>query len=596
MTSYPSLPMVPALSVGCLKRIIKSTGPPTAADVRQSVVQILGTKRVANGSIRCILWDGVDSYKMSIIKQSPENDAKMASNQFQTYSVVRLINYWVSTIGANDAEVLVISQLETLMTGSQINCKLDVGPQPTAAPLPPPANTCDNQNNMNNANNEASIDTSKVCPILAITPFFNAWLIRARVVSKTAVRTYKGRDGKADGRLFSFDVADDSADIRFTAFNKECDKYFDIIEKDMNYYFQRGSVKSANRKYSNLKSDYEITLNADSVVVLCNEAMAAPPVRFRFTAIAQLEGQAVGDLVDVIGVVRNVGTIQTIVAKKTSIEYRKRDVSIVDKTLAEVRLTLWSEEADGFCGVAGQVMAIKNAIVGEFNGKTLKCAANATTDLDPDLPEAHILKGWYDREMAGGGLKDIRALSKGSDGNGGANETKYLCQINEESVPEGQTVYYNCKATVVATNRSERHMYKSCANTGCSKKVREENNFYYCEKCKHNSPQFEWRLMISLSLNDPTGDHWVTAFQEVAEKITGKPVAELSALYESSPDEYQSLITSTLYFKTFVFRIGSRIDVYNDERRVKSTCFAATPLDPIQRSKELIEFIKSSIN
>ncbi|CAG2165033.1 unnamed protein product [Oppiella nova] len=268
--------------------------------------------------------------------------------------------------------------------------------------------------------------------------------------------------------------------------------------------------------------------------------------------------------------------------------------------LAEVRLTLWRREAEEFAGCTGQVMAIKNAIVGDFRGRTLSCAPNATLELDPDLPEAHILKGWYERELALGGagnLKSVQPLSKASgDAANGANEYRFLAQINEQSVPQdGQSLYYNCKGTVVATNRADRHLYKSCGNNGCSKKVREENGFYFCDKCGHNGHQFQWRLMLSVLVSDATGDQWVTAFHEVAEKLIGRPVAELSALYESSVDEYQALV-SALLFRTFQLRCGSKVDEYNGERRVKSTCYSAQPVDPIQRARQLMASINEWTN
>jgi replication factor A1 len=108
--------------------------------------------------------------------------------------------------------------------------------------------------------NTSAINPENLCPINAITPFYNAWTIKARVTAKTSIRPLERHGG---GQVFSFHAIDDTSEIRIVAFNAECHKYFNIIEKNLVYYIAKGIVKTANKKFSNLKSDYEITLTND---------------------------------------------------------------------------------------------------------------------------------------------------------------------------------------------------------------------------------------------------------------------------------------------------------------------------------------------
>ncbi len=161
------------------------------------------------------------------------------------------------------------------------------------------------------------------------------------------------------------------------------------------------------------------------------------------------------------------------------------------------------------------------------------------------------------------------------------------------SVPNDSTLYFNCRAVIVSAGRPQNLMYKSCGLNGCSKKVRDESNgLYHCDKCGTDSPAFQWRIMLSICISDCTGDLWLTAFQEVAEKMIGLKVDELSQTFESDPNQYNSII-SGLIFKTFNFRIGSKIDEYNNEKRVKSTAFGVYAIDPIERSKKLIQNLRA---
>jgi replication factor A1 len=91
------------------------------------------------------------------------------------------------------------------------------------------------------------------CPINALTPYFNKWTIRGRVTSKKEIRTYSNQrlvwlfdfilfysarklayllhaTLRGEGKLFSFDIVDShGGEIKVTAFNSECEKYFPMI-------------------------------------------------------------------------------------------------------------------------------------------------------------------------------------------------------------------------------------------------------------------------------------------------------------------------------------------------------------------------------
>ena len=46
---------------------------------------------------------------------------------------------------------------------------------------------------------------------------------------------------------------------------------------------------------------------------------------------------------------------------------------------------------------AGQhpILALKNAKIGDFNGRTLSTTSSTSVTLDPDIPEAGHLRQWY---------------------------------------------------------------------------------------------------------------------------------------------------------------------------------------------------------
>jgi hypothetical protein len=80
----------------------------------------------------------------------------------------------------------------------------------------------------------------------------------------------------------------------------------------------------------------------------------------------------------------------------------KREITIVDNTGMSVRLTLWGRTAENFNpggtaedGSATQpVIAFKGVRVGDFGGRSLSMMSSSTMMVDPDIDEAHTLRGW----------------------------------------------------------------------------------------------------------------------------------------------------------------------------------------------------------
>lgn len=71
-------------------------------------------------------------------------------------------------------------------------------------------------------------NVKNVLPIVALNPYQNRWVIKARVVSKGNIRTWS--NPRTEGKLFSMDLMDESGGIRATAFTDVCDKFFEMLE------------------------------------------------------------------------------------------------------------------------------------------------------------------------------------------------------------------------------------------------------------------------------------------------------------------------------------------------------------------------------
>lgn len=63
------------------------------------------------------------------------------------------------------------------------------------------------------------------------------------------------------------------------------------IWMDQVYYISKGSLKIANKQYTSVKNDYEMTLNGESTVIPCDDGCDVPMMQWDFVSIGDLENR-----------------------------------------------------------------------------------------------------------------------------------------------------------------------------------------------------------------------------------------------------------------------------------------------------------------
>uniref|UniRef100_A0A4W6BQ56 Replication protein A subunit n=1 Tax=Lates calcarifer TaxID=8187 RepID=A0A4W6BQ56_LATCA len=429
--------------------------------------------------------------------------------------------------------------------------------------------------------------TSKVVPIASLNPYQSKWTIRARVTNKSTIRTWSNSRG--DGKLFSMEVVDESGEIRVTGFNQEVDKFYTLIEVGKVYYISKCSLKIANKQYTSVKNDYEMTFSGESTVIPCDDSCDVPMVQCDFVSISDLENRDKDAIIDVIGVCKSVEEV-TRITTKSNREVTKRTLSLMDMSGKVVTVTLWGEEAEKFDGSGQPIVAIKGAKLSDFGGRSLSASFNSTLMINPDIPEAYKLRGWYDKE---GHAMDGQSLTELKGGSGGGNTNwKALSDVKTEHLGHGDKAdYYTCIATIVYL-RKENCLYQACPSQDCNKKVvDQQNGMYRCEKCDKEFPNFKYRLILSANIADYGDNQWVTCFQESAEAILGQNAAYLGQLKDSNETAFDEIFQQA-NFNTFVFRNRVKLETYNDESRIKATVMDVKPVDHKDYSKRLIMNIR----
>ena len=170
---------------------------------------------------------------------------------------------------------------------------------------------------------------SNIYPIESLSPYAHKWTIKALVTSKSEIKTW--HKPNSEGKLFSVNLLDDSGEIKATGFNDQCDMLYDLFQEGCVYYISTPcKVNMAKKQFSNLKNDYELAFERDTVVEKAEDQQNLPQVRYNFTNIAALQEIEKDTTIDIIAVLKEVSEVSQITSKTTQKPFDKRELTLVD--------------------------------------------------------------------------------------------------------------------------------------------------------------------------------------------------------------------------------------------------------------------------
>ncbi|XP_078102045.1 replication protein A 70 kDa DNA-binding subunit isoform X2 [Sander vitreus] len=566
------------LSEGAIEALSNGTGG------NDAVLQLVNIRKIDGGSglprFRVMMSDGLhtlSSFMLSTQLNFMAEENRLAPN------CVCILKKHVTNILKDKRRVVIILEMEVIKSAEDVAGRIG---EPTPYTEGNKGFNRDFGKKAPSAMPSTPGDRSKVVPIASLNPYQSKWTIRARVTNKSSIRTWSNSRG--DGKLFSMEIVDESGEIRVTGFNQEVDKFFSLVEVGKVYYVSKGSLKIANKQYTSVKNDYEMTLNGESSIIPCEDDCDVPVMQCDFVSIGDLENREKDAIVDVIGVCKSVDEV-TRLTTKSNREVSKRTLNLIDMSGKLVTVTLWGEEAEKFEASGQPIVAIKGAKLSDFGGRSLSASFSSTLMINPDIPEAYKLRGWYDKE---GHAMDGQSLTEVKGSGGGLTNWKTLSDVKTEHLGHGDKAdYYTCIATIVYL-RKENCLYQACPSQECNKKVVDQHNgMFRCEKCDKEFPNFKYRLILSANIADYADNQWVTCFQESAEAILGQNAAYLGQLKDSNEAAFDEVFQQA-NFNTFVFRSRVKLETYNDESRIKATVMDVKPVDHKDYSKRLIMNIR----
>ncbi|KAH0832173.1 hypothetical protein J3R83DRAFT_13086 [Lanmaoa asiatica] len=470
-----------------------------------------------------------------------------------------------------------------------------------------------------------------IYPIEGLSPYQNNWTIKARVTQKSDVKTWSNQRG--EGKLFNATLMDETGEIRATAFNAVVDELYDKLEEGKVYYISKGRVNLAKKKFSNVQNDYEMNFeknteieevghsidsgaSVNELTSQCVDTANLPTIRYNFISLSSLEDLQKDSTCDVIAIVKEVGPLGEVISKASNKSVAKRDLTIVDKSLYSVRMTIWGRQAETFTADDLPVVAFKGVKVGDFGGRNLSMLSSSYMTISPDIEEAHLLRGWYDGI---GAEKSFQSHSNTISSSGSSfagfnrNEMRHLSDVKESQLGmSDKAEFFSVRATVMHI-KSDNIAYPACPTQGCNKKVTDlgGDSGWRCEKCEKTFERPEYRYVLctrilatrilthspryimSVAVADWSGQVWLQGFNDAGLAVFGKTADEVMEIKERNEPEYNALMAQSAG-KTFNFSCRAKQDTYNDQTRVRYGISKISQLDYYEEAKHIRDLLKES--
>ncbi|KAF8517579.1 hypothetical protein BU17DRAFT_76387 [Hysterangium stoloniferum] len=579
------------LSSGACAQITRAPLDDAHAWSMQPTVQFLSIKKLPNSKseanpdrYRLIISDGVHFVQAMLSTQL--ND--LVENETVKKHSVAILEKYTSNVVQNKRLIIVLGMrvlgeaTEKLGDPKSLDTT-PAEPPPNVAPAvsaaaPHPSRPVQNSGGR----------TAPIFPIEGLSPYQNKWTIKARVTQKSEIKHWS--NAKGEGKLFSLTFMDETGEIKATAFNQVVDDLYDRVEEGKVYFVSRARVNIAKKKFSHLQNQYELSLERSTEIEECIDQTNVPVVKYNFVELKDLESISKDSICDVIGIVKEAHDLGEVTSKSTQKTIAKRDLTLVDRSGFSVRLTLWGEQAKKYTAAGQPVIAVKGVKVGDFGGRSLSMFSSSTMSVNPDITEAHALRGWFDSSGSETSFQSHSNALSGGIGTGGTinrSELRTTQEVKDLNLGSDKPDYFSSRV-IVTHLRTENISYPACPTDGCNKKVTEVADGWSCEKCERTYESPEHRYLVTFCGADHTGQLWLQGFNDVGFAIFGMSANELKALEERDKDAHENAVKKVI---SQVYNVACRAkqDTFNDVARIRYGINRIFPLEYTLDTQQVLD-------
>jgi len=448
-----------------------------------------------------------------------------------------------------------------------------------------------------------------ILPISEISTYVQRWTIRARITSKSTLRTFS--KGVNSGKVFHVHLLDvHGGEIRASFFNEAAGLHFDKLQLGKCYKFGRGSVKIADARFNPCSHRYELVFDKTTQIEEVDDDEQIQAVKFSLTDLRSVQTRTLPCTVDICGILTHAGPCISFTSKDGK-ELVKREMTVADDTATSITVTLWGERAKqedkNFEG--SPTVGMKGVMVKEWNGgRSGSLSESGSLVFSPKVADAERVQRWWNE---GGKTQSITALTQANSfGNGMSSrasnvKTMDLAEMRKKTellLDQPELFSVVCRLGLVqTTKRGEPQplLYTACQELKegkalpCNRRVDSTGFCAACNKAGKAAPRFNLRCRFA----DFADNAWLTTFHEAAQLVAGM-TAEQAQGIEQGPGGREALdaaIAGKYFNQPLQLTVRAKLDTYNGEARTNVTCIDARPVQRGEHGRAMLQEIREKL-
>jgi replication factor A1 len=420
-------------------------------------------------------------------------------------------------------------------------------------------------------------------PISELSSYRSGWTIKARVLSRSATRTFNRATGSG-GKVFDCLLADmKSVEIRASFWDQAVEK-FDFLKEGGVFTFSRGQVKLANKRYNTTKHNYELSFAGDAQVAPVEDDVDFVNFQeaYQFVELRELRSLPVPATVDLCVMVKEQMQPKELQGKNRWM----RRLTCVDASAHSMDVTLFDEERLEN-DLTGCCIVVKRCRIGDYRGRD-GTASTKQIKVNPESPEAVSLKAWWTSEGSKAAVQGLSTAPVGGGADVPTIEGSFEdLQAHTSKLQVDQSVMFTTQAYLSKVRTDKKGgeklqlTYDACPN--CNKKVSLDQQCLKCDKVVQPNPRY---VLTSLLFEDKYAAQWGAAFDEAGRVLLGMKPEEVKAMADH-PD-LAGKLNRTCFAQPFTLRIKTRCETYEGTARNKSTVVSAEPVNYTELGQKLL--------
>jgi len=345
------------------------------------------------------------------------------------------------------------------------------------------------------------------------------------------------------------------------SFGQTATRIYGEIEEGKCYQLEGLYVKINNKKFSSVKSDYQLNCSDQVKLTLLEDDNSIKTYNFDFTKISDIKDLGAETLVDVYGKVIDIGEKNTISTKFGDKDLRR--VYIADDSNTKIEISLWGKYAE-INFINGDYVVFKGVKVNEYQGsKSLYFSDSSIIVVDPAIPEKAELEIFFNMNES----KNFNTLV--GESNYDVEKINFLDKaVNSFNIysDDIKIPLFKIKAVITNIFHSEKNWYLSCKS--CKKKVTDETGLV-CGACQNKNSEPIYTYVLSVRVRDSSSEFFVDIFSSVAEKLFGMNCNEYRQLVLDGDTNRLNEISNQFLYKDVLLVVGPKVHMFNNEIRRK---------------------------